>query len=150
MVPSKAAFDLIKESEGLILTAYLDTGNVPTIGYGTTRYPNGKKVQLADKITEEQAEEYLQYHVNMRATLTVNSCVKQKINQHQFDALVSFVYNIGGPAFANSTLLKKVNKDPKDSSIRDEFKKWVYDNGRIIKGLQKRRQKEADLYFKTL
>ena len=65
----------------------------------------------------------------------------------QFDALVSFAYNVGTANFAKSTLLKKVNANPNDASIRAEFGKWNKSNGRVLKGLVTRRKEEADLYF---
>ena len=65
----------------------------------------------------------------------------------QFDALVSFAYNVGVGNFAKSTLLKKVNANPNDPTIRSEFEKWNKANGRVLKGLVTRRKEEADLYF---
>lgn len=69
------------------------------------------------------------------------------LRQQQFDALVSFTYNVGVGAFGSSTLLKKVQAWPDDPTIRDEFMRWVYVNGVVSQGLVNRRQKEADFYF---
>lgn len=69
------------------------------------------------------------------------------LRQQQFDALVSFTYNIGTSAFSTSTLLKKVRVWPDDPTIRDEFMRWVYVNGQVNQGLVNRREKEADFYF---
>jgi lysozyme len=73
--------------------------------------------------------------------------IKSKINNNQFAALVSFAYNFGSTALKNSTLLKLVNQNPNNPLIRDEFNKWVYAKGKVSKGLQRRRELEANLYF---
>lgn len=72
---------------------------------------------------------------------------RDDISQEQFDALVSFAYNLGPSALRRSTLLKKVNRNPNDKGIGYQFKRWVRANGRILKGLQRRRNEEAQLYF---
>lgn len=69
------------------------------------------------------------------------------IRQQQFDALVSFTYNVGVSAFSTSTLLRKVQAFPDDPTIRDEFMRWVYAGGQVVQGLVNRRKKEADYYF---
>ena len=69
------------------------------------------------------------------------------LKQQQFDALVSFTYNVGTGAFSTSTLLAKVRVNPNDPTIRDEFMRWVYVNGVVSQGLVNRRQAEADYYF---
>ena len=69
------------------------------------------------------------------------------VSQHQFDALLSFTYNVGTGNLARSTLLKKVKANPKDPSIRGEFARWVYGGGKRLPGLVRRRKMEADLYF---
>ncbi len=69
------------------------------------------------------------------------------LRQQQFDALVSFTYNVGTGAFSTSTLLKKVRVNPDDPTIRDEFMRWVYVNGEVSQGLVNRREAEADFYF---
>ena len=120
---------------------------MPTIGYGTTRYANGKKVTLNDpEISEKVAAAHLMEDL-VTFEQQVDALVRDDINQNQFDALVSFVYNLGGNSLKSSTLLKKINKNPNDKTIRAEFLKWVYANGRKLSGLVKRRTKEADLYF---
>jgi lysozyme len=78
---------------------------------------------------------------------SVDSFCRDDINQNQFDALVSFAYNLGVGNLKSSTLLKKVNANPSDPTIRDEFMKWVNGGGKKLPGLVKRRQAEADLYF---
>jgi len=146
---NKATIDLIKSFEGLELKAYVDpaTGGEPiTIGYGTTIYPNGVKVKLGDKITQEQALEYLTDDVNMFA-VKVQKLVKNLLTENQFGAIVSFAYNVGTGNLAKSTLLKKVNANPADKLIVDEFMKWNKAAGKIMNGLTRRRAAEAKLYF---
>jgi lysozyme len=147
--------NLIKSFEGFKSNPYPDpaTGNTPyTIGYGATFYTNeGKitKVTMQDKpITEQQATSILQSDMKSFEQY-VDSFCRDDISQHQFDALVSFCYNVGPQNLKSSTLLKKVNINPNDSSIRDEFMKWVKGNGKTLPGLVTRRKAEADLYFKV-
>jgi lysozyme len=96
-------------------------------------------------ITEAQASTML---MNMLGTYekSVDSFSRDDITQNQFDALVAFAYNVGVNALKNSTLLKKVNKNPQDVTIRNEFLKWNKANGRALKGLTNRRIAEANLY----
>jgi lysozyme len=143
---SNAMSNLIKEFEGLKLNAYLDTSNIWTIGYGLIRYPNGQKVKKGDKITQEQANEYFKQTLQKFAQ-EVEDMIKSKVNNNQFAALVSFAYNVGTPSLKKSTLLKLVNENPNNPLIRNEFNKWIYSKGKITKGLQKRRELEANLYF---
>lgn len=139
--------DLIKFFEGFYSNSYLCPAGVWTIGYGTTIYPNGKRVKKGDKaITRDQAVEYLKHDL-LGAERDVDGLTVDSINQNQFDSLVSFVYNCGKGNFASSTLLKKVNKNPNDKAIAKEFDKWIYGNGKKLNGLIKRRKKESELYF---
>jgi len=139
--------NLIRKFEGFYAKPYLCPAGIPTIGYGATYYPNGKRVTLQDAaITEQQAEEML---VSMLKTYeqSVDSFTRDDINQNQFDALVSFAYNLGAKNLQGSTLLKKVNANPNDVAIELEFLKWNKAAGKVLSGLTKRRQEEADLYF---
>ncbi len=159
MKPSAACINLIKQFEGFYAAAYLDPVQIPTIGYGTIQYPNGSKVKLGDTCTPDQAEQYLQFEVEQKAK-TVESLLKQTpINQGQFDALVSFAYNLGTGALKGSTLLKKVLQNPHDNTIYAydmqagkpvidscEFLRWVRAGGKVLNGLVKRRAAEADMY----
>jgi lysozyme len=143
-----AGIDLIKRFEGFRSAPYKCPAGVPTIGYGATFYPNGKKVTMSDKsITEAEATELLQSML-VRFEQYVDSYCIDTITQNQFDALVSFCYNLGPANLKASTLLKKVNANPKDETIRAEFMKWTKAGGRTLKGLVTRRTAEADLYFK--
>lgn len=144
---SKKGINLIKQFEGLKLKPYLCSAAVPTIGYGTTIYPNGKKVSLSDSlITEAQAEEYLANDL-IYFEKQVDAFTTDAVNQNQFDALVSFAYNCGIGNLKSSTLLRKVNANPNDPSIATEFSKWTRATGKIVQGLVNRRQKEQEHYF---
>jgi lysozyme len=148
---SAAGINLIKKFEGFSAKPYPDpaTGGVPfTIGYGSTYYEDGRKVTMADPpITEERATRLLSQLLE-HYERGVDSLCRDDISQNQFDALVCFSYNVGLGALKGSTLLKKLNANPKDPTIRDEFLRWNKAAGRVMKGLTKRRAEEADLYFK--
>ena len=144
---SQKGIDLIKKFEGLKLKPYLCSANVPTIGYGNTFYETGKKVTLNDPaITEKRAEELLA-HLLVSFEKYVDSYCRDDISQSQFDALVSFAYNLGPNSLKASTLLKKVNANPSDPTIKAEFLKWTKAGGRVLRGLVLRREAEAALYF---
>lgn len=138
---------LIKSFEGFKGTPYLDSVKIPTIGYGATFYPGGKRVTLADaSINEAQATTLLTEMLHQFENY-VDSFVRDDVSQNQFDALVSFCYNVGPQNLKISTLLKKVNANPNDPSIANEFLKWNKAGGRALPGLTRRRQSESDLYF---
>ncbi len=138
---------LVEAAEGLRLAAYTDPVGIPTIGIGTTRYPDGRKVKLGDTCTREQAYEYCRHDL-AAAALAVDELTRDDINQHQFDALTSFVYNVGRGNYAKSTLRKVINDNPRDPAIRAEFARWNKAGGSVLKGLVARRKNEADLYFR--
>lgn len=151
MQPSQKCYDLIKQFEGLELSAYKDPGHengLPiTIGYGSTMRPDGTKFKLGDTITQQQAEEYLEWEVNNKAN-TLNILVQGiGLRQNEFDALVSFLYNVGIGNFKSSTLYKKIKANPNDITIKDEFLRWNKSGGKVMAGLTTRRLKEAELYF---
>jgi len=143
---SLLGLNLIKKWEGLRLSAYLCAAGVPTIGYGSTRYPNGKKVMLGEKLTGEKEATQL-----LLATLSPYEDAVNKhlpnLNQCQFDALVAFSYNVGTGALIKSTLLKKAKVNSADPSILDEFLRWNKAGGKALTGLTNRRREEANLYF---
>lgn len=146
-----AGINFIKDCEGFKSSPYLCSAGVPTIGYGTTYYPNGKKVTLRDKsITEAEALDILLSQVNTKYVPVVNiyiRSVEKQLTDNQFDALVSFAYNLGNGALQKSTLLKLVLANPNNSAIANEFTKWIYADGEKSKGLLARRQKEVKMYF---
>lgn len=139
--------DSIKEDEGLRLNAYLDPVGVPTIGWGTTVYPDGRKVQLGDTITEAQAEEYLQSDM-AQARENVTRAIEKPLTQGELDALTSFEYNTGG--IQGSTLAKKLNDGDK-AGAADELDRWVHGevDGRkvVLPGLVKRRANEKEVFL---
>ena len=144
---SQKGLDLIKRFEGLSLKPYKCPAGIWTIGYGNTYYPSGTKVKETDPaITQAKADELLRFLVQSYEK-SVDTFCRDDISQNQFDSLVSFAYNCGVNNLKSSTLLKKVNTNPKDVSIADEFLKWNKAAGRVLVGLTKRRQAEADLYF---
>lgn len=145
---SQDCIDLVKMFEGFSSKPYLCPAKVPTIGFGATIYPNGQRVRLTDKnITEKEAEEILAHELK-EAAKRVDALTIDTVTQHQFDALVSFAYNVGSGALKTSTLLKRVNTNPNDKNIRAQFMRWVNANGKQLEGLVNRRKAEADLYFK--
>lgn len=140
-------YDLIKSFEGLSLKPYRCSAGIATIGYGNTYYENNVKVQMSDApITKERAEQLLKLNAD-RFAVKVSNLVHTTITQNQFNALVSFAYNIGSGALASSTLLKLVNKNPNDAMIAKEFLKWNKASGKPVQGLTNRRIKESALYF---
>ena len=145
MEVNKAGRDLIKQFEGCKLKAYKCPANLWTISWGLTFYPDGKKVKEGDVITQQQAEEYFNAVVDDFAK-QVDILVKSNVTANNFSAIVSFAYNVGIGNLKKSTLLKKVNANPKDATIPAEFRKWVRANGEVLKGLVRRRDAEAKLY----
>lgn len=141
---------LIEKFEGIFLRPYLCPAGIPTIGLGSTFYENGQKVSLKDSpITKEKAYELLQ-NVLGQFERSVDTFTRDDINQNQFDALVDFAYNCGAGNLKASTLLKKVNENPNNPLIALEFKKWVKAGGKTLKGLERRREAEIELYFKPI
>jgi GH24 family phage-related lysozyme (muramidase) len=147
---SQNCLDLIKKWEGFRAKAYLDPVGIPTIGYGTIRYPNGQKVQRGDNISEPEAEDLLKLKCDEFAEV-VNREVVVTLNQNQFDALVSFCYNVGARAFQESTLLKKLNAGDYKGAA-EQFLRWnkATKNGVkvVLDGLTNRRKDEKALFEK--
>ena len=148
MTASKNCINLIKMFEGYKAKAYLCPASVVTIGWGSTMYTDGRKIKLGDTINEDQAEQLLLWELKNKS-IALHGL---NLNQNQFDSLLSFVYNLGIGAFAKSTLKKKILLNPNDVTIKDEFMKWnkARVSGELIelKGLTRRREAEAEMYFK--
>ena len=140
MKTSQKGIDFIKRHEALRLNAYLDAVGVWTIGYGHT-----KTAKKGMAITEAEAEKLLIDDLKT-AEEEINSH-NLPLKQHQFDALVSFVFNVGVGNFRRSTLLKRLKANPNDPNIANQFKRWVYGGGKVLPGLVRRRNDEAKLYF---
>ena len=140
---------IIRKYEALRLQAYICPSGLATIGFGATFFENGTRVKLGDKITRDRADQLLFFQVKLFAD-EVRRTVKSNINENQLGALVSFCFNVGGAAFGKSTLAKKVNANPFDSTIRNEFMRWTRGGGKVLPGLVKRREEEANLYYAAI
>lgn len=137
---SDSGKNIIKEFEGLRLKPYKCPAGYWTIGWGH-RISDG---EYEDGITVEQAEQLLNNDL-YRFERHVNKSVEVKLNQNQFDALVSFSFNVGTGAFSKSTLLKKLNNGDYDGAA-NEFPRWNKGGGKVLKGLVRRRQMEKKLF----
>jgi lysozyme len=155
MQVTATGIELIHHFENFSSKPYLCPAKVPTIGWGNTFYPNGKKVTLKDTpITREKGDEIFKWVLSLFEA-DVTSLLKAALKPYQFDALVSFAYNIGSDidsddipeGLGDSTLLKKVNANPGDPSIVNEFLKWNKSNKKILPGLTRRRTIEAHYYI---
>jgi len=144
MKTSQKGINLIVSFEGFSAKPYLDSAGIPTIGYGNTYYPGGKKVTMKDTaITKEKGAELFAAILPTYEKI-VNSKVKIALNQNQFDALVSHTYNTGG----SETLFSLINRRATDSEIKDWFtKRYITAGGKTLKGLIRRRKTEAVLFF---
>lgn len=135
---SAAAFVGITVHEGYRDTAYLPTKNdVPTIGFGTT-----DGVKMGDRITVERAL-IRALRDSEKFSGAVKRCVKVPLYQHEFDAYVSFSYNVGESAFCNSTMVRLLNQGQYEAACR-QMDRWVYQKGRKLPGLVKRRAEERE------
>jgi lysozyme len=151
MTLSKHGEDLIKQFEGLKLDAYRDSAGVWTIGYGSTRYHDDRKVKAGDKLVNENQADALFKNTLGQYVTAVNDYVTVILSQNQFDALVSFTYNEGIGALKKSTLLKKLNAGDYDGAAY-QFLLWnkitdpVTGNKIALDALIKRRAKERQLF----
>lgn len=145
MKASQNCINLIKRFEGCSLTAYKCPAGVYTIGYGHTQ-----GVKNLDKITQKEAEELLKEDIKaFETTLNVFVLPSCTLNQNEFDALVSLIFNIGILNFKRSTLLKKLMAHDKQGAA-EQFDVWVYAKGVKLAGLVKRRQAEKELFLKPI
>ena len=140
MQTTEILFEKLKSFEGCRLQAYQDAAKVWTIGYGHT-----KGVRRGDSITQEKAEAYLREDVEEVEGQIL--ALNLNLTQPQFDALVSFVYNVGIGAFKESTLLRFIREGRSENDIKKQFCSWVYSNGRTLPGLVKRREWESIRFF---
>ena len=136
---------IIKKFEGFRSKPYLCPAGVPTIGYGSTRYADGRPVKMTDApIAEAQAQELLQATL-AKYEACVNGAVKMPINQNQFDAFVSFTYNLGCGAFRKSTMLQLFNTGYAGAAA-EQFARWNRGGGKVLAGLVSRRAAERALF----
>lgn len=145
---NKEGKELIKRFEGLKLLSYQCSAMRWTIGYGNTFYEDGTPVKKGDIITKERAEKLFDLIVSDFCK-KVDAQIKTILTDNQYSAIISFTYNVGIANLAKSTLLKKVNFNPNDPTIRQEFMKWNKAGGKVLAGLTTRRAAEAQLYFKA-
>lgn len=136
---SERGLDLIKKYEGLRLKAYRDSVGIWTIGYGSTF-----NVREGMEVTEKQAEDLLWRDVHV-AEVCVNGSVTVPLSQGEFDALVSFVFNLGCGKFRSSTLLRKLNGSDYDGAAA-EFARWTRAGGEVLAGLVSRREAEKERF----
>jgi lysozyme len=141
---SNTGLDLIKSFEGFIGHMYLCPAGVPTIGYGTTLI-EGKPIAPGTVITEDKASELLRQQIDATFAPAVIRHVKVPLNQNQFDALVSWTYNLGEGSLASSTMLKLLNQGDY-ASVPAQMMRWTKANGVDLPGLVRRRQAEAELF----
>lgn len=147
METSNKGIALIKEFESFRKTPYLCAAGVPTIGWGTTRYPDKKAVTLADKdITEAVGDMYL-HHDLTTFEKAVNKVLTIPIQQSQFDACISLCYNIGQGNFTSSTLVKMLNAGTAPDLIAPQFLRWNKAKGKSLAGLTRRRKAEMALFL---
>ena len=141
---NKAGLDLIAHFEGFFAKPYLDPVGIPTIGYGTTVYPDGTKVRMGDPaITEAKAREYLAHDV-ADVERRLAPLVRVPVTANEWSAIVSLFYNVGvRPA---STLLRRLNAGKKQEAA-DEFLRWNRAGGEVLRGLTRRRQAERKLFL---
>jgi lysozyme len=154
MQMSENGLELLKQWEGFELNVYKDSAGLATIGVGhlITKSEQssgniviaGAPVQYANGLTDQEALDLLSQDVQP-AEQTVNNGVKVPLDQNQFDALVSFTFNVGGGAFTSSTLLKVLNQSQYDQ-VPDQLRRWNKAGGKVVQGLVNRRENEVDLW----
>lgn len=145
MQTSDKGIALIKQFEGCKLTAYQDSVGVWTIGYGWTQPVDGKPIRAGMMIKQETAERLLKTGL-VSYESDVSRLVKVGLNQGQFDALVSFTYNLGARSLSTSTLLRKINAGDYTGAA-DEFLRWNKAGGKVLNGLTRRREAERALFL---
>ena len=145
MTISQKGISLITSFEAFEPNPYICPAGKCTIGYGTTLYKSGLKVTMQDPpISKETAIAELMYHIENRC---YHAIIGLSVVQCQFDALCSFIYNIGTGNFNSSTLRKLAVIDPNNPDIAGEFAKWNKSGGKVLNGLVLRRKAESDMYF---
>lgn len=140
MTISDKGLELIKAFEGCKLFAYRDSVGVPTIGYGHT-----KNVRIGQAITQRQADEFLRTDLQ-ECEKTLNEC-GINFRQEQFDALCSWIFNLGKTAFLNSTMLQRIQAYTADIEVTDQLVRWHKAGGKPLRGLKRRRIAEANLFL---
>ena len=142
MKVGERGLDLIKTFEGLRLDAYLCPAGVPTIGWGAT----GPDIKMGMTWTRQQADERLAADVGRFADRVTKLVHGAETTQAQFDAMVSFAFNLGAGALLASTLLKKHRAGDRTGAA-DQFMRWVFAGDKRLPGLVRRREAEKRLYL---
>lgn len=145
---SEAGIELIKEFEGFRSSTYYCSAGVLTIGYGTTNSVPGVSFGPGHSISRQQAEDWLKLGLEGFEQKVLEETEGIELNQNEFDALVSFVYNVGPNAFENSTLLRLLQAGAPREQVAEQFHAWVNAGGRPLEGLVRRREAEAELFLK--
>jgi lysozyme len=139
---------LIKKWEAFKPNAYRDplskNGLPITIGYGTTRYPDGRSVKMGDTCTEDQAVQWVSDYLEK-----IDPKIMVQLNDNQIGAIASFIYNLGPTKWLSSTLRRKINANPADPTIAEQFMRWNKSGGKVVRGLTNRRNDEVELYFSS-
>lgn len=149
---SDKCIELIKHFESCKLNAYQDSGGIWTIGWGATTYPNGKKVQKGDKITQQEADDLLLYHIIQKKLLVLGR-INRGLKQHELDALVSFAYNAGtgyhsDGRYYDYNIWVNVNNRLEGADMRRYWESLaVTAGGKKLAGLVRRRKAEAEMYL---
>ena len=140
----ESCIELVKRFEGYSGKAYKCPAGVLTIGYGTTRYPDGSAVKAGDTCTKEQAAEWLAHDL-AKALVDVSMFCCRPLTENQTAALTSFIYNVGRGAFMRSTLRKRINAGDLDD-VPYQLSRWNRAGGKVLRGLILRRAAEIDLW----
>lgn len=148
MEVSKNGLALIKRFEGYSASRYICPAGIPTIGYGSTRWWNGEPIPLGATVTYAEAEQ-LKARDLIEYQQAVNNLIAVPLKQNQFDALVSFVYNVGVEAFAGSTLRRLINQGD-FTGAAEQFDRWVWAGGQRLPGLVGRRDQEEALFLSSV
>jgi len=137
MESSTRLISKLKEFEGLRLTAYRCSGGVWTIGYGHT-----KDVRRGQRISRVEADRLLRD--DLREVESYVNGIAEVNTQGKFDAVVDFCFNLGARSFAHSTLYKYIKARRSSADIRQQFRRWIYADGKVQDGLRRRREWEAN------
>lgn len=137
---------LIKHFEGFSPDAYLDPVKIPTIGIGTIKYPDGRRVQLGDVCTEAEAEGWLMHELEHDMCPAIKRLVVVPLTDYQYSALAAFTYNVGSGALSHSTLLFALNGGKYDAAA-EQFLRWTKAGGKELAGLVRRRQAEREMFL---
>jgi lysozyme len=143
---TRDTLEFIAQFEGFSSRVYKDPVGIPTIGYGTTRYPNGTKVSLGDpQISKDTALSYMEHHIRTQFLTWVEVNVPG-LNANQLTAIISLIYNIGLANFKSSSVYLFIKRKVGCAEIERAFKMWNRSKGKVLAGLTRRRNAEANLF----